>query len=180
FRAVILHIDLAVGWFVHNCTHDSSISVVGSFLHHDETVIENDAEEEDGNPDPVDMEVPKQHGGPVVSVHTNQEQAGDSAIGSHVGLLQNFWSHAPMEEVQKEYERRVGVVRTKRRNDFIDSLLEESTSSHQNQGTESHVKEEVEKESDEDSDHVILEWEARRYADVDVSQYGSFLQDDTN
>ncbi|WZZ88274.1 hypothetical protein YC2023_116853 [Brassica napus] len=140
----------------------------------------DDAEEEDGNPDPVDMEVPKQHGGPVVSVHTNQEQAGDSAIGSHVGLLQNFWSHAPMEEVQKEYERRVGVVRTKRRNDFIDSLLEESTSSHQNQGTESHVKEEVEKESDEDSDHVILEWEARRYADVDVSQYGSFLQDDTN
>lgn len=30
-----------MGWFVHNCTHDSSISVVGSFLHHDETVIES-------------------------------------------------------------------------------------------------------------------------------------------
>lgn len=34
-------------------------------------------------------------------------------------------------------------------------------------------------ESDEDSDHIILEWEARRYPDeVGVSQYGSFLEDD--
>ncbi|KAG2305973.1 hypothetical protein Bca52824_025721 [Brassica carinata] len=38
FRSVILHIDLVVGWFLPIYTHDSFISVVGSFLHHDEAV----------------------------------------------------------------------------------------------------------------------------------------------
>ncbi|KAJ0248520.1 hypothetical protein HA466_0156070 [Hirschfeldia incana] len=95
-----------------------------------------------------------------------------------MALLQSFWSHAPIEEVRGEYERRVGLVRMKRRNDFIDSLLEEGSSSYQQEEMNESGKKQVEVESDEDDDHPILEWETRRYGDMDLSQYGSFLQEE--
>ncbi|KAH0900221.1 hypothetical protein HID58_049789, partial [Brassica napus] len=149
-RSDISQFDLVVGWFFHDSSHESSISVVGISLHHDEAVIR--------------------------SYWRNPVRG--SASGSFVALMQNFWSDAPMVEVQQEYESRVGAVRMKRRKEFVESLIEKGSSSHQTTVVEGQVQGQLEVESDEDEDHAILEWEARRYDDVDIRQYGSFLQGD--
>ncbi|KAG5389271.1 hypothetical protein IGI04_030812, partial [Brassica rapa subsp. trilocularis] len=137
-RSDIFQTDLVVGWFFRDSSHESSISVVGSSLHHDEAVIRS----------------------------------------SFVALMQNFWSDAPMVEMQQEYERRVGAVRMKRQKEFVESLIEKGNSSHQTTVVEGQVQGQLEVASEEDEDHAILEWEARLYDDVDIRQYGSFLQDD--
>ncbi|KAG5394055.1 hypothetical protein IGI04_024018 [Brassica rapa subsp. trilocularis] len=143
FRSDIFQIDLVVGWFFRNSSHESFISVVGSFLHHDEAVIR--------------------------SCWRNPVRG--SASGSFVALMQNIWSDAPMVEVQQEYERRVGAVRMKRQKEFVESLIEEVV--------EGQVQGQLEVASEEDEDHAILEWESRRYDDVDIRQYGSFQDDQT-
>ncbi|WZZ08921.1 hypothetical protein YC2023_094842 [Brassica napus] len=113
-----------------------------------------------------DMEIPEQQDAPVLPAQSNQNPVRGSASGSFVALMQNFWSDAPMVEMQQEYERRVGAVRMKRQKEFVTTVVE------------GQVQGQLEVASEEDEDHAILEWEARRYDDVDIRQYGSFLQDD--
>ncbi|KAG2299352.1 hypothetical protein Bca52824_035824 [Brassica carinata] len=115
--------------------------------------------------------------GPVEDIHMDQGQNGATFPGSNVALLQQFSSLVPMDLTSHEYERSVGEARMKRRNDLFDALLEEGSSSLQKTSDEE-VGLSQEDESDEDSDHIILEMEARRSSDFDFSQYGSFLQDD--
>ncbi|CAN7031177.1 unnamed protein product [Brassica rapa subsp. trilocularis] len=190
-RSDIFQTDLVVGWFFRDSSHESSISVVGSSLHHDEApvirdigdrmgeVMKVDFKPEDGaNPDHGDMEIPEQQDAPVLPAQSNQNPVRGSVSGSFVALMQNFWSDAPMVEMQQEYERRVGAVRMKRQKEFVESLIEKGNSSHQTTVVEGQVQGQLEVASEEDEDHAILEWEARLYDDVDIRQYGSFLQDD--
>ncbi|KAH0914842.1 hypothetical protein HID58_029288, partial [Brassica napus] len=165
-RSDIFQTDLVVGWFFRDSSHESSISVVGSSLHHDEAVIRSC------------WRIPEQQDAPVLPAQSNQNPVRGSASGSFVALMQNFWSDAPMVEMQQEYERRVGAVRMKRQKEFVESLIEKGNSSHQTTVVEGQVQGQLEVASEEDEDHAILEWEARRYDDVDIRQYGSFLQDD--
>lgn len=115
---------------------------------------EDEGGDDDNNPGETGMEIQEQQDCPVVPAQVNQNQTGGSS-GSFIALMQNFWSNAPMEEVRREYERRVGPVRMKRRNDFIDSLLEEGSSSHQIAATQDQDPVQSEIDDDEDDDHAI-------------------------
>ncbi|XP_009140527.1 uncharacterized protein At4g02000-like [Brassica rapa] len=115
--------------------------------------------------------------GPAHDIPMDQVNDGETGPGSHVALLQQFSSTAPMVITSQGYEQNTGEVRMKRRNDFVAALLEEGSSSRQRgSGTEMCLRQE--NESDEESDHIILAMEARRSSEFGFSQYGSFLQED--
>ncbi|KAL0855750.1 hypothetical protein Bca101_060903 [Brassica carinata] len=156
--------------------HQMEEDNVGDDPHNGEGGAEDDGGRDANNPEDTGMEIQEQQDGLEMPAQVNQNQTGGSSSGSFVALMQNFWSNAPVEVVRREYERRVGPVRMKRRNDFIDALLEEGSSSHQTEAAEDQDPAQLEIESDEDADHAILEWQARRYEDIDIRQYGSFLQ----
>lgn len=86
--------------------------------------------EDEANPGHGDMEIHEQQDAPVPPAQSNQNPVRGSASGSFVALMQNIWSDAPLVEVQQEYERRVGAVRMKRQKEFVESLIEEGSSSH--------------------------------------------------
>ncbi|CAN6976698.1 unnamed protein product, partial [Brassica rapa subsp. trilocularis] len=115
--------------------------------------------------------------GPIHDIPMDQVNDGEMVTVSHVALLQQLSSIAPMAITSQGYEQITGEARMKRRNDFVAALLEEGSSSRQRgSGTEMGLRQE--NDADEDSDHIILEMEAQRSSDFDFSQYGSFLQDD--
>ncbi|RID58377.1 hypothetical protein BRARA_F01681 [Brassica rapa] len=143
--------------------------ICGMITHDTGECDQEDEEQQDGNegndPDEdnnaealqVDVEQPVQQD-PVVAADGNVIQ-NNSPQMDNVVLEENFWHNAPIDEVHEEFERRMGVVRTERKRKFVDNLMREMEVTS----------------PDEDEDHATLEWEERRYSDVNVFQYGSFL-----
>lgn len=101
--------------------------------------------------DPLDVDNVEE---PWLSPHWSPRALGDFPTE------EQFWRHAPMSEVQAEFDR-MGAAHTLRKYQFIDNLLAESFTSF---GPQSMLIQQLDVEDDEDSDHIILEWEERRDA----------------
>ncbi|CAN7012208.1 unnamed protein product, partial [Brassica rapa subsp. trilocularis] len=129
--------------------------ICGMITHDTGECDQEDEEQQDGNEVNMAMEVQQD---PVVAADGNVIQ-NNSPQMDNVVLEENFWHNAPIDEVHEEFERRMGVVRTERKRKFVDNLMREMEVTS----------------PDEDEDHATLEWEERRYSDVNVFQYGSFL-----